>query len=59
MKTKKMNKKLSIKKETISNLGKSELDMAKGGWYTQNYSECGDGYATLVPCLCDTVDMCP
>lgn len=57
MKTKKISKKLRIKKETVSNLDNSVLEMVKGGLVTFNYSQCGDGYATLVPCLCDT-DLC-
>lgn len=58
MKTKKLSKKLTVKKETISNLGISELEDAKGGLVTRNYSECGDGYATLVPCLCVDTELC-
>ncbi len=56
MKTKKLNKKLTIKKETISNLDKAELDRVKGGaGVTFEYSECGTGHATLNPCLCGTL----
>ena len=57
MKTKKISKKLSIKKETVSNLENSVLEMVKGGLETRNYSECGDGPATVIPCLCVT-DLC-
>jgi hypothetical protein len=57
MKTKKISKKLIIKRETVSNLDNSVLEMVKGGLATFNYSQCGDGFATLVPCLCDT-DLC-
>lgn len=57
MKTKKISKKLSIKKETVSNLENAVLEMVKGGLVTFNYSQCGDGPATVIPCLCDT-DLC-
>jgi len=57
MKTKKIGKKLSVNRTTVSNLEEAVLEMAKGGRVTFNYSQCGDGYATLVPCLCDT-DLC-
>ncbi|UCH98546.1 MAG: class I lanthipeptide [Candidatus Aminicenantes bacterium] len=49
MKQKQMTKKLTFNKETVSNL---ELDKALGGKFTMDYSQCGTGYATLVPCLC-------
>jgi hypothetical protein len=49
----KISKKLSIKRETVSNLDNAVLEMVKGGLVTRNYSQCGEGYATLVPCLCE------
>lgn len=56
MKTQKTIKKLSFKKVTISNL---ELGQVTGGAIqiaadvkTQDYSECGTGPATIVPCMC-------
>ncbi len=57
MKSRKMNKKLSLNKETITNL---ELGNVNGGAAdvqigiakTRDYSECGTGHYTLVPCLC-------
>ena len=53
MKQKPMNKKLTFNKETISNL---ELEKALGGVITMadftNYSQCGTGPATIVPCMC-------
>lgn len=49
MKLKKMNKKLSFKKETISNL---ELDETFAGG--TDYSQCGTGQATIAPCMCPT-----
>jgi len=52
MKQKQMNKKLTFNKETVSNL---ELEKAVGGMVTMDYSQCGTGYATLVPCLCGDV----
>ena len=49
-----MNKKLTFNKETISNL---ELKKALGGAVDlgggfTNYSECGTGPATIMPCMC-------
>jgi len=38
MKTKKIDKKLSLNKKTISNLSKGQLFNAKGGYYT--YTVC-------------------
>ena len=52
MKQKQINKKLTFNKETVSNL---ELEKAVGGMFTTDYSQCGTGYATLVPCLCTDV----
>ena len=49
MKQKPMTKKLAFNKETISNL---ELEKTLGGLLTKNYSECGTGPATIVPCMC-------
>lgn len=56
MKHKKMSKKLTFKKETISNL---ELNRVLGGVNdvdtvrpTMDYSECGTGPATIIPCMC-------
>lgn len=57
MKHKRMSKKLTFKKETISNL---ELNQVLGGVDnlvaavrpTMDYSECGTGPATIVPCMC-------
>jgi len=57
MKTKKVSKKLSVKKATVSNLDNAVLEMVKGGIETRNYSQCGDGPATVIPCLCGT-DLC-
>jgi hypothetical protein len=50
MKQKQMTKKLTFNKETISNL---ELEKAIGGKLTMDYSQCGTGPATIVPCMCD------
>jgi hypothetical protein len=51
-------KKLVFKKETVSNLA---LNNALGGLadvnvvkVTDDYSECGTGPATIVPCMCPT-----
>jgi hypothetical protein len=49
MKQKKMNKKLTFNKETISNL---ELGKALGGKAFTDYSQCGTGPATIMPCMC-------
>jgi hypothetical protein len=57
MKHKRMSKKLTFKKETISNL---ELDRVLGGVdniavadkLTDYYSDCGTGPATIHPCMC-------
>ena len=53
MKIKKISKKLSIKRETVSNLDNAVLEMVKGGLVSLNYSQCGTGHATLVRCLCE------
>jgi hypothetical protein len=61
MKHKRMSKKLTFKKETISNL---ELNQALGGIQdlialerpTLDYSECGTGPATIVPCMCPKLE---
>ena len=52
MKQKPMNKKLTFNKETISNL---ELEKAIGGKLTMDYSQCGTGPATIVPCMCGDI----
>jgi hypothetical protein len=49
MKQKPMTKKLAFNKETVSNL---ELEKALGGKLTMDYSQCGTGPATIVPCMC-------
>ena len=53
MKQKQINKKLTFNKETISNL---ELEKTLGGAITTteftDYSQCGTGAATIVPCMC-------
>ena len=57
MKDKRMRKKLTFKKETISNL---ELNQVLGGAedaavavkLTDYYSDCGTGPATIHPCMC-------
>lgn len=59
MKTKKIDKKLSINKSTVTNLDNVSMDDAKAGkitvtFMTCDYSLCGTG-ATIEPCLCDTV----
>ncbi|MCP5102820.1 MAG: hypothetical protein GY950_05560 [bacterium] len=55
MKQKRM--KLTFKKETISNL---ELEKTTGGvYYTYDYSQCGTGPATIVPCMCPNTYYCP
>lgn len=56
MKQKTMNKKLTLKKETVSNL---ELKKASAGIaLTMDYSQCGTGPATIVPCMCGDTDWC-
>ena len=50
MKTRKFNKKLSLNKETISNLRADELMNVKGGWRT--------GKCTMDPYWCDTYTEC-
>lgn len=53
MKQKPMNKKLTFNKETVSNL---ELEKAVGGKPFTDYSQCGTGPATIMPCMCgDTI----
>jgi hypothetical protein len=49
MKQKQLTRKLTFNKETVSNL---ELDKALGGKITMDYSECGTGPATIMPCMC-------
>lgn len=49
MKQKPVNKKLTFNKETVSNL---ELDKTLGGKLFTDYSQCGTGPATIVPCMC-------
>jgi hypothetical protein len=57
MKTKKISKKLSFKKETITNLETVVAGAFASLANTKDYSQCGTGAATLVPCLCpDTKD---
>lgn len=58
MKQKQMIKKLTFNKETVSNL---ELDKALGGKAFTDYSECGTGPATIMPCMCgggETLTFC-
>ena len=56
MKHKPMIKKLTLKKETVSNL---ELDKVSGGLaLLTNYSQCGTGPATIHPCMCGGTDLC-
>lgn len=64
MKTKKLNKKLSLKKITISNVGQldeNELNELNAGLNAEqfirmtNYSQCGTGPATIVPCMCQAL----
>lgn len=51
-----MRKKLTLKKETISNL---ELKKTSAGIaFTKDYSQCGTGPATIVPCMCGDTDLC-
>lgn len=51
---KQITKKLTLKKSTVSNL---EMGKITGGKHTDeltcDYSQCGTGVYTLVPCLCD------
>ncbi len=52
---KQFTKKLTLKKETITNMenilgGASEKPIT---YWTCNYSQCGTGKWTLVPCLCE------
>jgi len=53
MKQKPVNKKLTFNKETVSNL---ELKKASAGGIavalTMDYSQCGTGPATIMPCMC-------
>jgi len=53
MKTKKLNKNLTLCKKTITNLGKEELNVVKGG-------EPSHGLANCVSLVCYTpADTCP
>ncbi len=47
-----MNKKLTLNKETISNLELQKT--AAGKKITQHYSDCGTGRVTIRPCMCIT-----
>jgi len=56
MKQKSMTKKLTLKKETISNF---ELKNTSAGIaLTQDYSQCGTGPATIMPCMCGDTLLC-
>jgi hypothetical protein len=64
MKTKKINKKLFLKKRTISNLNDIELGIARGGespdsCYGTCYS-CPRTCTSNIPKICTTIgDLCP
>ena len=49
MKLKKLNKKLTLSKETVSNLDNNEMDMAVGGGGTYLSSCCTINMATCIP----------
>ncbi len=64
MKTKKLNKKLSLNKKTVSNLNHNELKLARGGVLTtdwrdtcaqtcENTCDCETNYA-----FCNITDTC-
>jgi hypothetical protein len=58
MKSKKMSSKLNFRKVTVSNLeqetilGGAEANDLVAARLTENYSDCGTGPATIVPCMC-------
>ncbi len=62
MKNKKINKKLSFKKETVSNLENDAMAGIKGGWWTVRYTyrrTCGGSCDSVFTCGIDTAcDLC-
>jgi hypothetical protein len=50
MKAKKLNKKLTLLKETVANLDFATMEGIKGGWYTGHYVTCGDFCDSVVTC---------
>ncbi len=52
MKKKTFNKKLNLKKETISNLNKDELSKIKGGHPVTEYCDTGGYTKPGTPCIC-------
>jgi len=65
MKTKKLNKTLSLSKRTIANLNGNEMKDAKGGVWTNSLVWCTDNCTLLESCpetcidKCDTYSVCP
>jgi len=62
MKTKKFSKKLSLHKETVTQLAKEELELAKGGWsvYWSGCWSCAPCRTVDTGCYPNcTVPYCP
>lgn len=57
MKAKKITRKLSLRKETVSNLGESAMGAVKGGIYTIR-DTCGNYCDTVFTCGVETVCEC-
>ena len=57
MKAKKLTKKLSLRKETVSNLDDSLMKAAKGGIYTI-HDTCGNECDTIFTCGVETICEC-
>ena len=57
MKTKKINKRLTLNKKTIVNLANAEMNAAKGGYETEIGAYCDSEICSVIHTFCD--DVCP